>query len=189
MEKLLLSLNDVGDRSVEEAIRSLESDDVPSFSLEAELPIIRKCFHAKYFLFYLGPKHKSRSIENIIDNLKKDGSEFAQKQLHELSKMSPTSLKVTHKQITSGAKMSFSKIFTMEYRLTQRFMAGHDLHEGCRASKFLVFTRKSIKNSVLIDKDRNPKWNPASLDEVSDEDVEHYFAPLPHGEDLHIRDD
>lgn len=63
----------------------------------------------------------------------------------------------------------------MEYRLTQRFMNDHDFHEGCRA--------------ILIDKDRNPKWNPATLEEVSDEIVEKYFSPLPHNEDLIIRDD
>ncbi|KAK6045332.1 hypothetical protein COOONC_17163 [Cooperia oncophora] len=52
----------------------------------------------------------------------------------------------------------------MEYRLTQRSLEDHDFYEGCRA--------------ILIDKDRNPKWKPATLEEVSDSHIEQYFAPL-----------
>ena len=43
------------------------------------------------------------------------------------------------------------------------FTAVHDLVEGIRAQ--------------LIDKDRNPKWSPASLAAVTTADVEAYFAP------------
>lgn len=43
-------------------------------------------------------------------------------------------MKVTFKQLQEGLKMKFKDIFTMEYRLSQRFMNGYDFHEGCRAS-------------------------------------------------------
>ncbi|VDL83471.1 unnamed protein product [Nippostrongylus brasiliensis] len=114
------------------------------------------------------------SVEEILGNLRKENSKWAQDQLNTLSKMSPTSMKVTFKQIENGAKMSFSKVFTMEYRLTQRALEDHDFHEGCRA--------------ILIDKDKNPKWKPATLEEVSDEHIERYFSPLGHGQDLFLDD-
>jgi len=43
-------------------------------------------------------------------------------------------------------------------------LRSHDLVEGIRAQ--------------LVDKDRNPKWSPASLPQVSAADIEAYFAPV-----------
>jgi enoyl-CoA hydratase len=43
-------------------------------------------------------------------------------------------------------------------------LRSHDLVEGIRAQ--------------LVDKDRNPKWSPGSLAQVSAADVEAYFAPV-----------
>ena len=33
--------------------------------------------------------------------------------------------------------------------------------------------------SVLVEKDQKPKWNPATISDVDDKQVEHYFSPLP----------
>ena len=53
---------------------------------------------------------------------------------------------------------------TIEYRLSQACMFGHDFPEGVRA--------------LLIDKDNAPQWRPASLAEVSDEAITDCFRPL-----------
>uniref|UniRef100_A0AAY4EHR7 3-hydroxyisobutyryl-CoA hydrolase n=1 Tax=Denticeps clupeoides TaxID=299321 RepID=A0AAY4EHR7_9TELE len=83
---------------------------------------------------------------------------------HMLSKMSPTSLKLTLKQMQAGATMSLQEVFVMEYRLSQACMNGHDFYEGVRA--------------VLIDKDQNPKWKPSTLEEVTEKSVEKSFQSL-----------
>ena len=57
----------------------------------------------------------------------------------------------------------------MEYRLSQACVAGHDMPEGVRAA--------------VLDKDRQPRWQPASLDEVTDDLVAAHFA-APAGGDL-----
>jgi enoyl-CoA hydratase len=77
---------------------------------------------------------------------------------------SPTSLKVTLRQLIIGHDFDLDEALMLEYRLTQNFMAAHDFYEGVRAA--------------LIDKDQQPRWRPASLAEVSEAAVEAYFAPL-----------
>uniref|UniRef100_A0A8C2AKW1 3-hydroxyisobutyryl-CoA hydrolase n=1 Tax=Cyprinus carpio TaxID=7962 RepID=A0A8C2AKW1_CYPCA len=104
------------------------------------------------------------SVEEIMENLKKDGSAFALKQTETLSKMSPTSLKLTFRQIQEGARMSLQEVLVMEYRLSQACMRGHDFYEGVRA--------------VLIDKDQSPKWKPSTLSGVSEQAIEECFSSL-----------
>ncbi|GMS87511.1 hypothetical protein PENTCL1PPCAC_9686, partial [Pristionchus entomophagus] len=162
LEQALLAIEHPTDASIEQTIRSFQPKEIAPFSLEEKLPIIRELFHA-------------RTVEEIVANLEKHGDEWAKKTVATLKKMSPTSLKVTMQQIERGARTSYAKVFTMEYRMTQRFMEGVDFHEGCRA--------------ILIDKCRNPKWSPATLEEVSDDYVETYFAPLPHASELIIHED
>ena len=50
-------------------------------------------------------------------------------------------------------------------RLSIRCAQDNDFREGVRA--------------LLIDKDQNPKWDPPTIEEVSDEKVKYYFSPLP----------
>lgn len=104
------------------------------------------------------------SIEDILASLHDDGSEWAEATFQTLTKMSPTSLKITLEQLRRGIEMDFDDVMTMEYRMSQRCMAGHDFYEGIRAQ--------------LVDKDRNPKWSPATIEGVSAEIVASYFEPL-----------
>ncbi|XP_067994011.1 3-hydroxyisobutyryl-CoA hydrolase, mitochondrial isoform X3 [Melanerpes formicivorus] len=104
------------------------------------------------------------TMEEIVKKLKQDGSAFANQQLETLNKMSPTSLKLTLRQLREGASMSLQEVLRMEYRLSQACMRGTDFYEGVRA--------------VLIDRDQAPRWKPAALEEVSDEFVDNCFKPL-----------
>lgn len=104
------------------------------------------------------------SVEKIVGSLGKDDSEWAQKTAAALGKLSPTSMKITFRQIRLGGEMSFEDIMTMEYRMSQGCMNGHDFYEGVRA--------------VLIDKDNAPKWQPANLAAVGEEIVARHFAPV-----------
>ncbi len=80
-------------------------------------------------------------------------------------KASPTSLKVTLRN-TSAAR-SFSRVeqsFQQDYRIALACIAGHDFIEGIRAA--------------IVDKDRNPAWQPARLEEVTEAIVERHFRSV-----------
>lgn len=102
------------------------------------------------------------SVENILNSLAQDTSEWAQKQLSILQRHSPTSLKVTFEQLHRGlAVEKFRDSMQMEYCMVNHIMRGHDFAEGVRA--------------LLIDKDNSPRWSPATLDAVTPEMVMDHF--------------
>jgi 3-hydroxyisobutyryl-CoA hydrolase len=109
---------------------------------------------------------QAESVEAIVSNLEQSSSQFAIKTMDALRKMSPTSMKVTFEGLNRGAKCaSVGEDLQMEFRMAKACVRpGADFYEGVRA--------------VLVDKDHSPKWNPATLEEVTDEMVEEFFAPI-----------
>ena len=77
---------------------------------------------------------------------------------------SPTSLKLALAQMRRGGKLEFAQCMRTEFRIVSRVMRGHDFYEGVRA--------------VIVDKDQAPDWQPATLEAVSAQEIERYFAPL-----------
>lgn len=106
-----------------------------------------------------------QSIEAIIAALQHEKTPWAQTTLTTLLSRSPTSLKVTLRELQSSMLLSFDECMQMEYRITNRFLKNHDFYEGVRAA--------------IIDKDKSPQWQPKTLAEVHATDVDAYFAPLP----------
>ncbi|NXQ71827.1 HIBCH protein, partial [Quiscalus mexicanus] len=155
LEKDLIALKSPSKEKIADLLNSYHMkctiDQEKEFSLDEHMEKINSLFSAN-------------SMEEIVKKLKQDGSPFAMKQLETINKMSPTSLKLTLRQLREGASMSLQEVLRMEYRLSQACMKGHDFYEGVRA--------------VLIDKDQSPKWKPAALEEVSDEFVDNCFKPL-----------
>jgi len=110
------------------------------------------------------------TVEEIFAALDADGSDWALAQLATLKTKSPQSLKVTLRQLRTGATLeSFADNMAMEYRLGGRVVRTHDFQEGVRA--------------VIVDKDNAPKWSPSDLSGVSDAALEELFAPLPADEE------
>ncbi len=110
------------------------------------------------------------TVEEILDRLDTDGSDWAQKQISILHGKSPTALKVTRKQMREGQNMKFRPCMDMELGLSLKFVAGHDFAEGVRA--------------LLVDRDNHPDWQPDSLSAIHEDDVSAYFVPLPENERL-----
>jgi enoyl-CoA hydratase len=125
--------------------------------LAALQPAIDRCFAGE-------------SVEAILEVLGEEASSggayaaWAAETRAGLLAKSPTSLKVTLRQLLVGRDYNVEQALALEYRLTQHFMAGHDFYEGVRA--------------LLVDKDQNAHWQPATLAAVGAAMVDGYFAPI-----------
>jgi enoyl-CoA hydratase len=104
------------------------------------------------------------SVEAILASLDGAGDDWGAGTAAIIRTKSPTSLKITFRQIREGAKLDFEDCMRLEYRMVNGIFKGHDFFEGTRA--------------VVIDKDQTPHWQPARLDAVSPAMVDTYFAPL-----------
>jgi enoyl-CoA hydratase len=104
------------------------------------------------------------SAEEILAALDADRTDWSADTAKLIRPKSPTATKIAFRQIREGAKLDFDDCMRMEFRMVNRVIAGHDFYEGVRAT--------------IIDKDGAPKWRPANLDEISDTDIDAYFAPL-----------
>ena len=106
------------------------------------------------------------SVEAILERLDRDGGEFARAVAQELRSRSPTSLKLVFRQLREARQLTLEQCLAMELRLALRTLEGHDFREGVRAA--------------LVDKDRNPKWQPNSLAAVGN--LDGFFASLSEDE-------
>jgi enoyl-CoA hydratase len=78
---------------------------------------------------------------------------------------SPIALSVTLAAVRRATKLAtLEDVLAQDYRVSSASLRSHDLVEGIRAQ--------------LVDKDRNPTWSPASLAEVTADEVDAYFAPV-----------
>ena len=94
-------------------------------------------------------------VEAIVAALEAESSEFAVKTLADLRAKSPTSLKLALRLVRLGAKVAtLEEALDLEYAACRTLVVGPDFYEGIRAA--------------IIDKDRNPKWTPPTLAEVSE---------------------
>ena len=129
----------------------------PDPKIAGNLVHINKCF-------------ASDRLEDILTALKMDGSEWAQTELATLRSKSPQACKVSLRLLSDGAHMSdFAGEMRQEYALAAKVVQRPDFNEGVRA--------------VLIDKDNQPRWDPAEPEGVTDHMLDTIFAPMPEGEE------
>ncbi|WP_328347448.1 enoyl-CoA hydratase/isomerase family protein [Streptomyces violaceus] len=107
----------------------------------------------------------SGTVEEIVQRLLAHGDPAAKETAETLLAKSPTALKVTLTALRRARRLGpLERVLEQEYRVSCAALSVPDLVEGIRAQ--------------VIDKDRDPRWSPATLEEVTDADVECFFAPL-----------
>ncbi|CAH1660236.1 enoyl-CoA hydratase/isomerase family protein [Chelatococcus asaccharovorans] len=105
-------------------------------------------------------------VRAILAALADDGSSFATATRETITEKSPTSLVLTLRLLRLGrASASLEICLEREFAAAVAMTRGPDFYEGVRAA--------------VIDKDRNPHWSPATLDEVDSGAIEGFLAPAP----------
>lgn len=103
------------------------------------------------------------SVGDVLDALRSQGSEPATAAADLIASRSPIALSVTLAAVRRAADLdTLEDVLRQEFRTSIAALASHDLVEGIRA--------------LLVDKDRNPQWKPATLEQCSESDVEAYFV-------------
>lgn len=128
--------------------------------------IIAQCFGAPSVLEILAR----------LESVRGAAKPWADEVMADLRSRSPLSLVITHRHIREAKTRDLRQTLEMDYRLACRCLDDHDFFEGVRAA--------------LVDKDQKPRWRPERLEDVTNDMVDAYFAPLAEAElDLPSRDD
>ena len=114
-----------------------------------------------------GPGEISDLLQTL-ESASAQGSAFAADTLALLAAKSPTSVAIGLRQMAEGRSADIEAALRIEFRIVSRVCRMGDFYEGVRA--------------VIIDKDNQPRWSPARLEEIDDVTIDACFARLGEGE-------
>lgn len=134
-----------------EAALAAHAVEPPASELLAQREWIDEC--------YAGP-----TVTDIVAALRGHDAEQADDAADVILSRSPVAVSVALEAVRRAAALdTLEDVLRQEYRTACGALRSHDLVEGIRAQ--------------IIDKDRDPRWSPASLAAVTRADIEAYFAP------------
>ena len=115
------------------------------------------------------------TVPGILAALDACGHEWGQRTLHDLRHRSPLMLHVVLEQLRRGRRMTLAEDLRMERDLVRHCFHTRHLQRSGASSE----TVEGIR-ALAVDKDHQPAWNPASIDDVTPNLVEPFFvSPWP----------
>jgi enoyl-CoA hydratase len=144
-------LADLSDALAQDGIAALAAynETLPAFALAADRTAIDHCFSAA-------------TVSDIVVRLEAVGAEWADAALKALRQVSPSALHWTLRALRRGRDLTLKQALDAEFALTRTTMAHPDFAEGVRA--------------MVVDKDRKPAWQPASIKDVDPARIDALFA-------------
>ena len=161
---LLQSLDDQPVSSGAQAVARVKACCLSEAEAQAALPARTLSLHEQAVdqHFSLG------SVEAMAESLQQDGSEWALAALKHLHGNSPLMMTVTLRQIRMARHMGLAEVFRLERNLVRQCFA---LRKGADSE-----TVEGVR-ALAVDKDHQPRWNPATLPGVLAEQVDAFFEP------------
>ncbi|KAB8343149.1 hypothetical protein FH972_022739 [Carpinus fangiana] len=120
--------------------------------------LIDECFGPNKVEDIFAKLDEKAADQGLPEHLRK----WAQKTAATMKERSPTSLKVTCKQMVYGKDWNIAQAFDREHRIASHFMDHPDFTEGVSAR----LIRKPAET---------PKWQPVSISDVSEQDADEFF--------------
>ncbi|MFD8786277.1 enoyl-CoA hydratase/isomerase family protein [Kitasatospora sp. NPDC059599] len=134
-----------------DAVVAAHAEPAPAAALAEQRTWIDACYAAD-------------TAEEIVEHLLNSGVPEAKEAVELILANSPTAVKAALAALRRARTLpSLEAVLDQEYRVSCAALDGHDLVEGIRAQ--------------VIDKDRNPRWEPAALAGVTAVDVARFLAP------------
>ncbi|GED02270.1 enoyl-CoA hydratase/isomerase family protein [Bacillus atrophaeus] len=157
--------------ALERLIQKVEHTDWNLVNVEERLDqMIGECKaeppqESKLALYQKAIDHHFRydTLEEILQSLESEGSDFSVNVKKLLLSKSPFSLKITLKQLIDGKHKTLEECFATDLVLAKNFLKHNDFFEGVR--------------SVLIDRDQSPNYEYQHVSDVTDEAVNQFFQP------------
>lgn len=133
-----------------DAVLARHTTDAPASELKDQLGEIDRVFG-------------SGDITDMVARLTGD-DEWTKQTREALTTLAPSSLWITAELVRRGADLTLEQCLDLELVLGAEVTRNADFIEGVRA--------------VLVDKDRNPSWNPPSIDDIDAEAIEALFTEI-----------
>ena len=116
---------------------------------------------------WIDPCYSADSVPEILARLRARPEPAATRAAGLIEAQSPVAVSVTLRALRQAAQLTLPAVLDQDLRIVHAALGSHDLLEGIRAQ--------------VIDKDRRPRWSPASLAGVTPEMIDRHFEPVPAG--------
>jgi len=143
--------------SSQEAIRSLLNTLASKHATGAKLTTVRSAIDQHF---------AKDSVAEIIASLESETDstikQWSEELIAALRTRSPIAMATTLTMLRRARNLSLTDCFRLEYHLGKQWFAKGDFLEGVR--------------SLIIDKDKNPQWQPATIEELEQAKLDDLFA-------------
>ena len=140
------------------------SDLLENIAKNNEIPDSQAALHKDFIEQWEGVQSVSDFKEILINYPEKDT--WIQNGEKSFLSGSPSSAHIIFRQLEQGKDLTLEEVFQSELNLSGQCCIHPDFAEGVRA--------------LLVDKDQSPKWQPATLEEITEEWVNSYFKKTEH---------